>query len=323
MQRSNAWQPSATMDVLRQRAALLAAIREFFAARDVLEVDTPLLGQFAVTDVHLDNLRTQISGAAQPYFLQTSPEYAMKRLLSAGSGSIYQLGKVFRDDELSSRHNPEFTMLEWYRLDFTAAQLMQEINELMQYVSDAPAAVSISYQQLFIDQLGVDPLADDAVGQLRDALSSYSSLADLVHREDDRDLLLDLAMATVIEPQLNTKQPTFVTHYPASQAALAQVNPEDPRTALRFELFYGGLELANGYQELTDAGEQQLRFERDNQRRNSSGKLKAVPDVRLLAALEQGLPDCSGVALGVDRLLMVLLNQSEIEKVLPFAIDRA
>lgn len=323
MQRSNAWQPSATLAVLRERAALLARIRTFFAHREVLEVDTPVLAHYGVTDVHLTNLRTHISGEPTPYFLQTSPEYAMKRLLAAGSGSIYQLGKVFRDDETSSRHNPEFTLLEWYRVGFTAAQLMDEISQLLQETVAAPPAQKVGYQELMIQQLGVDPLADDAVPRLQQALSERPELTDLVSKEQDRDTLLDIAMAMVIEPALDPAIPTFVTNYPASQAALAQLNAEDPRTAHRFELFYGGLELANGYQELTDAAEQQQRFQQDRLRRQHLQRDDAVADPRLLAALEQGLPDCAGVALGFDRLLMIHLGSPRISTVLPFAIDRA
>ncbi|MGQ4277073.1 EF-P lysine aminoacylase EpmA [Pseudidiomarina sp. E22-M8] len=323
MQRSNAWQPSATLEVVRQRAALLAKVRAFFAARDVLEVDTPVLSHHGVSDVHLENLRTHLAGDPAPYFLQTSPEYAMKRLLAAGSGSIYQLGKVFRDDEQSPRHNPEFTLLEWYRVDYSAADLMQEIAALLQFTIAAPPTQTVRYQDLFIQQLGVDPLADDAVVALRQALSKQPGLAELVTRENDRDTLLDLAMATVIEPRLDAATPTFVTEYPASQAALAQINPNDSRVAQRFELFYGGVELVNGYQELTDAAEQQQRFQRDREQRKALSKPDYPEDTRLLAALENGLPECSGVALGFDRLLMIHLNKSHISEVLPFAIDRA
>lgn len=323
MQRSNAWQPSATLEVVRERAALLAKVRTFFAARDVLEVDTPMLSHYGVTDVHLENLRTHLTGDPAPYFLQTSPEYAMKRLLAAGSGSIYQLGKVFRDDEQSPRHNPEFTLLEWYRVGYSAADLMQEIAALLQFTLGAPPTQTVRYQDLFIQQLGVDPLADDAVVALRQALSEQPGLAELAIREEHRDTLLDLAMAMVIEPQLDPAVPTFVTDYPASQAALAQLSPDDPRVAHRFELFYGGIELANGYQELTDAAEQQRRFQRDREQRKSLHKSEASDDPRLLAALENGLPDCAGVALGFDRLLMIHLNKRHINEVLPFAIDRA
>lgn len=323
MQRSSEWQPSATLDVLTARAALFASIRSFFADRKVLEVDTPLLGHFGVTDPHLSNLRTHLQGQSQSLALQTSPEYAMKRLLAAGSGCIYQLGKVFRNDELSRRHNPEFTMLEWYRVGFTAAQLIDEVDALLQATVQAPPLQQITYQQLFIDVLNVDPLAEDAICALQQALGDSPELADWARQEDDLDTLLDGAMALVIEPQLERSVPIAVTHYPASQAALAQLCPADSRVALRFEVFYQGMELANGYQELTDASEQALRFTQDNQRRQQLGKPEQQGDPRLLAALQYGLPDCAGVALGVDRLLMVHLKREQIAEVLPFAIDRA
>ncbi|RUO63780.1 elongation factor P--(R)-beta-lysine ligase [Pseudidiomarina insulisalsae] len=323
MQRDSAWQPSADLATLRARAALLAKVREFFAARQVLEVDTPLLAQYGVTDPHLENLTVRLSPQGPLYYLQTSPEYAMKRLLAAGSGSIYQLGKVFRSDEQSRRHNPEFTMLEWYREGFSVADLLDEIDQLLQTTVDAKPLKQQRYQDLFVEKLGVDPLAVDAVAQLKRVLLTKPELADWATAEDDLDTLLDGTMAFLIEPTLPHDTPLAVTHYPASQAALAMLDPEQPEVALRFEVFYRGVELANGYQELTDAGEQARRFVQDNQRRAQLGKPGRDGDLRLLAALQHGLPNCAGVALGFDRLLMAWLAREHISQVLPFAIDRA
>lgn len=321
MQRSLDWQPSASLETLKSRAALLSSIRAFFAAREVLEVDTPLLARWGVTDPHLENLETELFGTT--YYLQTSPEYAMKRLLAAGSGCIYQLGKVFRADEQSARHNPEFTMLEWYRVGFTMHELIAEVDALLHDTVQSGPLQQITYQQLFIDTLGIDPLANDAVDLLRNALATRDELRDWALSENDFDTLSDGAMAFVIEPQLPRHTPYAITHYPASQAALAQLDADDSRVALRFEIFYGGLELANGYQELTDKDQQAQRFHADNLRRSALKKSPRSGDPRLLAALAHGLPDCSGVALGFDRLLMIAQQKQRISEVLPFAIDRA
>ncbi|KFZ29307.1 poxB regulator PoxA [Pseudidiomarina atlantica] len=322
MQRDSTWQPSATIEVLRERAALFAKLRHFFAERGVMEVDTPVLAHFGVTDPHLSNLTSSLRHDVVPLHLQTSPEYAMKRLLAAGSGCIYQLGKVFRDDEQGPRHNPEFTMLEWYRVGFTMQQLIDEVVELLRLSVAAPLPRQITYQQLLYETLAIDPLAD-TVERLQQSLSAYPSIRELAQQETDRDTLLDLAMACIVEPAMDPQQPLIVTHYPASQAALAQLDQSDSRVALRFEVFYGGYELANGYQELTDAAQQAQRFAQDQRRRAQLGKPAAHADPRLLAALTHGLPQCSGVALGFDRLLMAKLGVASIEQVLPFAIDRA
>lgn len=323
LQPSDTWQPSADLATLQQRAAMLRHIREFFHARNVLEVDTPVLARYGVTDPHLSNLTTVLTGDDHRWALQTSPEYAMKRLLAAGSGSIYQLSKVFRDDEQSPRHNPEFTLLEWYRVGFSAAQLMLELEQLLQLLLDAPAAQYMTYQQAFERHLDMDPLAADCHRALQRALQEYPSLAELAQRESDVDALQQLAMACVIEPALDPAIPTFITRYPASQAALARLAPDDDRVAERFELFYRGLELANGYHELTDANLQHQRFITDQQQRRQLQRPDALSDPRLIAALAHGLPDCSGVAVGFDRLLMLRCHKQHIQQVLPFAIDRA
>lgn len=323
MQLDESWQPDASLTMLHQRAALLRQIREFFYSREVLEVDTPIVSRFGVTDVHLSNLVSRIGTDTRHWYLQTSPEYAMKRLLAAGSPSIYQLGKVFRDDELSSRHNPEFTMLEWYRLGFSMGDLIAEVDDFLQVTLKAHPAHRISYPQLFLDQLQVDILGSSGFADLQQRLQEFSAVAELAARENDFDTLQQLAMALIIEPRLDPTIPVIVYDYPVSQAALAQISVDDPRVAYRFEVFYQGMELANGYQELTDASVQLQRFELDQQRRQRAGLPPMAIDTRLMAALEARLPPCSGIALGFDRLLMIQTGARNIREVLPFSIARA
>ena len=323
MQLSEQWYPSASLEVLQQRAALLSAVREFFAQRNVLEVDTPLMSRFGVTDLHVDNLTTQLQAFPQTtFYLQTSPEYAMKRLLAAYGQSIYQLGKVFRDDNVGRFHNPEFTMLEWYRVGFNQQQLIDEVVTLLQSVIGDLPVHQCSYQQAFMQSIGVDPLSatDD---ELRNCLKTFSEIADLAAREDNRDTLLQLAMAMIVEPQFTAQAITIIDSFPASQAALAQLSDDNPLVARRFEVYVGGIELANGYQELTEAKTQSRRFAQDNQQRSQHGKTQQPSDHRLIAALEHGFPVCSGVALGFDRLLMLQLKKQMIAEVLPFALTCA
>ncbi|PHR66180.1 elongation factor P--(R)-beta-lysine ligase [Pseudidiomarina marina] len=322
MQLTDNWQPSASLDVLRQRAALFQTIRNFFQQRNVLEVDTPILGRFGVTDLHLENLETTLSFFPNQRFqLQTSPEYAMKRLLAAYGQSIYQLGKVFRDDEVGRFHNPEFTMLEWYRINFTMQDLINEVVTLLRDVLGAREVHQTTYQRLFQKYLNLDPLTA-SIAELQNCLVNDERIADLVKRETDKDTLLQLAMSLVIEPQLKKSDITVVERFPASQAALAELD-DDERVALRFEVYVGGIELANGYQELTHAAHQQLRFNHDNQLRKQFGKNMKPTDFRLLEALDAGMPNCSGVALGFDRLLMLVTGVSDIRQVLPFSITCA
>lgn len=323
MQLSDCWQPSATLATLQQRAALLSAVRGFFAQRNVLEVDTPMLSRFGVTDLHLDNLVTQLTASPQQiFYLQTSPEYAMKRLLAAHKVSIYQLSKVFRDDEVSRHHNPEFTMLEWYRVGFTMNQLIDEVVALLNETLGVLTVDRLSYQQAFLQTIQCDPLSA-SVKQLQHRLGEFAHIADLAQRETDRDALLQLAMSIIIEPSFNPQRITIIDDFPASQAALAQLSPSDPRVAQRFEVYVGGIELANGYQELTDAALQQQRFTQDNQLRQQQGKPQREADTRLLQALAAGFPQCAGVALGFDRLLMLQQKKQDIAQVLPFSISCA
>jgi lysyl-tRNA synthetase class 2 len=320
----NNGQPSASLEVIKLRARMLQDIRAFFAARDVLEVETPQLSSAAVTDVHLHSFATRFRH--RDYFLHTSPEFFMKRLLAAGSGDIYQLCKVFRDDEQGKRHNPEFTLLEWYRSGFDHYALMTEIETLFNSLLSIgnkkiqQPAVRVSYQQAFLNTLNIDPLSAD-VGELKKTAQQHG-IEIPQGMDDDKDMWLDWLMVAVIAPSFANNQFTFIYDYPASQAALARLNAKDPRVAHRFEVFYGELELGNGFHELTDAREQRQRFEADNRKRKLLG-LSAMPmDEHFLAALEQGLPECAGVAVGVDRLLMVLLNKTSIDEVMTFGFDR-
>ena len=319
------WAPSASIETLKQRAAILRSIREFFYARDVLEVETPSLSAASVTDVHLASFNTKFVGPGHadglPLFLQTSPEFAMKRLLAAGSGAIFQLCKAFRNEEAGSHHNPEFTMLEWYRPGFDEFALMDEMDELMQLVLGVEPATRLTYQQAFEQALGLDPLTA-SIEQLKQ-LACKQGFADIAQNETHKDTLLQLLFCMKVEPTIGQEKPCFVYHFPASQAALAQICEHDARVAGRFELYYKNMELANGFNELTNASEQAKRFNEDNAYRANNG-LKQVPmDTRLIKALEHGLPQCAGVALGIDRLVMLATNKEKIKDVIAFDVQRA
>jgi lysyl-tRNA synthetase class 2 len=314
------WQPTATFESLRVRAGTLASIRRFFADRGVLEVETPALSAAAVTDLHLHSVACRLDlDDRRTRFLQTSPEYAMKRLLAAGSGPIYQICKVFRDGERGRRHNPEFTMLEWYRPGFDHHRLMDEVEELLQAVLGVAAGERISYADAFRRHAGVDPhAASDGELRSRVVALGVAGVAEL-----DRDDLLNLLLSHVVEPHLGSGRPSFLFDYPASQAALARVRPGNPPVAERFEVFLDGLELANGFHELADPGEQRRRFEADLVERRRHGLPEVPVDEQLLAALATGLPDCAGVALGVDRLVMLKVGTRDIADVIAFPIERA
>jgi lysyl-tRNA synthetase class 2 len=314
------WQPTATFESLRVRAGTLASIRRFFADRGVLEVETPALSAAAVTDLHLHSVACRLDlDDRRTRFLQTSPEYAMKRLLAAGSGPIYQICKVFRDGERGRRHNPEFTMLEWYRPGFDHHRLMDEVEELLQAVLGVAAGERISYADAFRRHAGVDPhAASDGELRSRVVALGVAGVAEL-----DRDDLLNLLLSHVVEPHLGSGRPSFLFDYPASQAALARVRPGNPPVAERFEVFLDGLELANGFHELADPGEQRRRFEADLVERRRHGLPEVPVDERLLAALASGLPDCAGVALGVDRIVMRKVGTRDIADVIAFPIERA
>jgi elongation factor P--(R)-beta-lysine ligase len=307
---------------LRARAALLAHCRAFFAERGVLEVETPLLSQGAVTDIHLDSLQTRIRGLPVPYFLQTSPEYAMKRLLAAGVGDCYQICKVFRDGETGRHHNPEFSMLEWYRLGFDHHALMDEVEALLVPLlgpAYARPAQRVTYQAVFEDAVGLDPFT----ASLTELRARARDAAQADWPEADRDTLLDALMGIVIGPTLGQDRLTFVVDYPASQAALARLLPGTPARAARFEAYARGLELCNGFHELTDAAEQRRRFAADGEARAARGLPRPPVDERFLAALAAGLPDCAGVAVGLDRVLMVAGGADAIDEVLAFSVLEA
>ena len=320
------WRPTATPAAMQHRAAMLARTREFFAQRDVLEVQTPALVQAAVTDPQVESYSVFASSGSRPLYLHTSPEYAMKRLLAAGSGDIYQLCQVFRAGEAdSSLHNAEFTMLEWYRLGFALPQLMAETAQLVLHLLDPSASPrpieTLSYCEAFRRALRLDPL-DCTLEELAAAATRHG-LARSSVATASRDDLLDFLIASQIGPRLGLAGLTCLHNYPASQAALAQLDPADPRTALRFELYVQGIELANGYVELADAGEQARRFEADGRERARRGLTAHAGDRRLLAALQHGLPPCAGVALGFDRLVMVSLGAKRLKAALAMPVDRA
>ncbi|HHX8269610.1 elongation factor P--(R)-beta-lysine ligase [Vibrio diabolicus] len=314
------WQPTASIDQLRQRATLIASIRQFFADRQVMEVDTPAMSHATVTDIHLHTFQTEFVGPGyadgSKLFFMTSPEFHMKRLLAAGSGSIYQINKAFRNEENGRYHNPEFTMLEWYRVGFDHHKLMDEMDDLLQLVLKCGAAQRMTYQQAFIDVLGVCPL-EGSMTELKTAASKLG-LSDIAEPEEDRDTLLQLLFSVGVEHKIGQDVPAFVYDFPASQAALAKINPQDHRVADRFEVYFKGIELANGFHELDNPKEQLARFEQDNAKRLDMG-LKPQPiDYHLISALEAGLPDCAGVALGIDRLIMLALGCDHIDQVTAF-----
>ena len=318
------WRPGASLAVLAKRARLLAATRAFFAERNVLEVETPLLARAGVTDVHLASLSTRLAGRAAPYYLQTSPEYAMKRLLAAGSGDIYQICKAFRDEPSGRHHNPEFTLIEWYRTGFDHLALMDEVEALLARLLGAQLrhpVERLSYREAFARELALDPF--EAPLEALAALAARRLGAGAGVHGGDRDTLLELLMGALVGPALGASRITFVDAYPASQAALARLLPGSPATAARFEAYVGGVELCNGFHELGDAAEQRRRFEADLGARAAAG-LPAVPiDERLLGALAAGLPDSAGVALGFDRVVMLSSGVDSLEAAMPFMVDGA
>ena len=315
------WRPTASIETLRERARLLSVVRAFFVERDVFEVETPVLGHGGSTDVHLDSLSLSATTPAgrEWLWLRTSPEFHMKRLLAAGSGPIFQLARSFRDGEVGRRHNLEFTMLEWYRPGFSLAELIDETGTLIRtLLPDAGPRRLRRYRELFREQLQVDPFTTP-LETLRRLAGERGGLN---MADSDRDSCLDLLMGLVIEPTLGHHGIDVVIDYPASQAALArkQRDPEDGvMIAARFEVYVKGLELANGYDELTDATEQAARFADDNRQRERLGKLPVDIDTRLVAALQAGIPAGSGVALGLDRLIQLVLGKQYVAEVMAFA----
>jgi len=323
------WRPTASLEMLRLRARLLARIRGFFAAHDVLEVETPALSLAATTDPALHSFATTYHGpgprAGANCYLHTSPEFPMKRLLASDAGSIYQICKVFRDAEYGRLHNPEFTLLEWYRTGYDHLDLMDEVERLLREIlADIKPLSSVrhwSYRELFREFAGVDPFTV-TVRELQSLLLSRHDIGPVGLPADDLDPWLDLVLTHVIEPCLGQGL-VFVRDYPASQAALARLRPGKPPVASRFEVYLDGMELANGFHELADAGEQRRRFSMECSRRQAAGDTAVCMDEHLLAALESGLPDCAGVALGIDRLLLAASGKHALHDVVAFPFDRA
>ncbi|TDF36516.1 elongation factor P--(R)-beta-lysine ligase [Alteromonadaceae bacterium M269] len=319
------WKPSAEIAEIRARAQLLTDIRHFFSAKDVLEVETPLLSQATITDPFLFPFTTDFSSPfatqSQTLYLQTSPEYAMKRLLCAGIGDIFQICKAFRNEESGHYHNPEFSILEWYRIDFDHHQLMSEVDELLQRVLACLPAEKQTYQEAFEAHLSIDPLTAD-LSTLKQVATEHG-FENIAENETDIDVLLQLLFSHCVEPKIGQDKPIIIYGFPASQAALARLSKEDPRVAERFEVYFKGIELANGFHELKNPQEQRERFENDIAKiKHLYGTTRPI-DENLLSALENGLPDCSGVALGIDRLLMLKTGASHIKDVLTMSVSNA
>lgn len=313
------WRPTADIAALKLRAKILASIRDFFTQKNILEVETPLMCSAAVTDPFLEALSIQYHH--KTWYLQTSPEYAMKRLLCADSGSIYQICKAFRSDEMGKHHHPEFTMLEWYHIGFDHHDLMLEMDEFLQYVIHTKPAKKLSYQRLFEQYININPhsIADEELKMI-----AQTSCGITPDHQLDRDDYLNLLLTHLIEPKLKSElesdknQPVFIFDYPASQAALAKIRQDATPVAERFEVYIQGIELANGYHELTDVVEQKKRFNQDSEKRKKLNYPIVPIDNYLLSAMESGLPDCAGVALGIDRLIMIAAQKQNLSEVMAF-----
>lgn len=310
------WRSGAAIETLKKRAALLANLRQFFAERNVVEIDSPVAGRYGITDRNIQSVAATVAGESA--WLQTSPEYFLKRLLAQGLGDCYSLGKVFRDGEIGRRHNPEFTLLEWYRLGWDEHQLMVEVRDLVQQVCPQLDIETVTYTELFEGVIGCNPHTSESAQLIERA----QKLAGHPLQGLDRSSALDLIFSLAVEPTLADGL-VMVHDYPACQAALARLHQVNGVTvARRFEVYLNGVELANGYNELTDWVEQQQRFAADNSARQSRSDNPMAIDAKFGAALQHGLPACSGVALGVDRLLMAMLEVADIEQVLPFSWPR-
>jgi lysyl-tRNA synthetase class 2 len=320
---NTSWRPGAGRAALTERARMLAQTRRFFAERGVLEVETPLMSAAGVTDPQIESLTTRVRGIDTPLYLITSPEFAMKRLLAAGSGDIYQICRAFRDGEQGRWHNPEFTLIEWYRLGFDETALMSEVEALVNLLL-APQRAAASFERLSYAEALRRHTGIDAHSASDDELKAAAAAHGIDCASDlDRDGRLDLLMGAVAGPRLGRGRPCFVCDYPASQASLARLKPGSPPLAARFELYVDGLELANGFHELGAAAEQRARFENDLSVRHARGQALPPIDEQLLAALEAGLPDCAGVALGFDRLVAVALGADRLSEAMAFSIENA
>lgn len=314
--------PTASWSVLRQRAALLRRVREFFDQRGFTEVETPVLSADVVVDRHLDPFATATAADGRRLWLQTSPEFAMKRLLAAGAGNIYQVAHAFRQGEIGRWHNPEFTLVEWYALGQDYEQGMRLLSELCEALLERGPAQGLTYREAFLRHAGLDPFTA-ADGELAAALGRRGIHAPDTLQAGDRDAWLDLVLVELVEPCLGRGRPTILCDYPPSQAALARIRPDAHPVAERFELYVEGLELANGYHELQDADTLRQRNRQNNAARARDGKPLLPEESRLLAAMAQGLPPCTGVALGFDRLVALAAGASSLAEVVAFPIDRA
>ena len=316
------WRPTASLDTLRIRAELLAEIRVFFRQRSVLEVETPILARATVTDPHIESLQLTTSPTAtgdDSWYLHTSPEFAMKRLLASGSGDIFQVARVFRQGEMGRLHNPEFSMLEWYRLDYDHHHLMDEVDELLQYLFETPSSIRMSYEDVFQSNIGLNP-HEATLDTLIQCACDLGIGQELLDSLNERDQWLDLLMSGVVGPKLGHELPVFIYDFPASQAALAKVGSHG--LAERFELFIDGVEIANGYNELTNAKELSRRFRCDNALRKTLGASCVDIDDKLLAAMQHGLPTCAGVAVGLDRLLAWKMDAKSLAEVMSFTAEQ-
>ncbi len=320
------WQPSCSIEQLHARARMLQSIRAFFLEREVLEVETPLLSHCSGTDpqLHFFSSRYDLPPNQKTLYLQTSPEFAMKRLLAFGSGSIYQICKAFRNGESGRFHNPEFTILEWYRVGFNLFDLMDEIEILisMLFNDSLEKTQRISYQSVFKQFTNLNPLKFSYSDYC--AFASSHDLNEAIELcEHNHALWLDFLFSHCIQPHLGKNHLCMVYGYPACQSSLARLNPDNPHITERVELFINGVELGNGFYELTDFNEQEHRFDKEIEIRQRDNLPEVEKDNRLIEALKSGLPDCSGIAIGLDRLLMLITQQKSIENVLSFAISRA
>ncbi len=316
------WEPSAPVENLRLRANIIALIRQFFMERNVLEVETPLLSHATVTDPHIISIPAvyQEPSIQKTVYLQTSPEYAMKRLLAAGSGAIFQICKSFRQGDLGSVHNPEFTMLEWYRPGFDHHALMDEMDLLLQVVLQAAPAERVTYQALFEKFVNINP----HTATLAELEACGRQYVDFSGELTDRNAWMSLLLTHVIEPEMGKDKPLFLYDFPVTQAALAKIRHEENQpVASRFEVYFKGVELANGFHELQNPSEQRKRFESELVYRQEQGLPITPIDENFLAALEHGLPDCAGVALGVDRLVMLALQANKLKNIISFDFERA
>ena len=318
------WQPTASLEMLKTKARMLSKLRAFFAEKDILEVQTPLMSQAGNTEPTIESFATKIN-QDRKYYLNSSPEFAMKRLLAAGYGSIYQITPAFRREEQGRKHNPEFTLLEWYRLNFDHHALMQEVNSLIRFVAQDLIQLKqtqyFTYQEAMIAFASIDPFTA-STDELKAAVEN-SGIDIVGMAQATKDQWLDLLMSMVVEKNLPQNCLVFIYDYPASQAALAKIRKDKHDVAERFELYINGMELANGFHELSDAKEQEHRFKKEQIQRKKLGIQYIPVDTHFISALKEGLPDCAGVALGLERLLMVLTGREEITEVLTFPFDIA